>query len=61
MYVCIGWLQYFVWLEKIFICETPGLRKDHHVYDNIWNNRLVITLLKSSENMQHFSTLHVRI
>ena len=28
----------------VYICETPGLRKPQHVSDNIFNNRLIMTI-----------------
>ena len=28
----------------VYICETPGLRRPQHVSDNIYNNRLIMTI-----------------
>jgi hypothetical protein len=47
---------------QMFICDNPSLRKPHHIYDYIWNNRIIIFLQRRDSNQQiHVGYTHHRL
>ena len=36
----------------MFICDNPSLRKSHHIYDYIWNNRIVLFMQRGGSDQE---------
>jgi len=37
-------------IQQMFICDNPSLRKPHHIYDYIWNDRILLSLVHHDHN-----------